>query len=333
MKPMRIESMRALVDFSTAHETPIGMIVRNPNQPRKEFDPDEMKELETSMRDHGQKDTAIAEKLPDGVVRLVSGERRWRALSAIGAETMRLHFTKRLLTDDESYALACHGNAKQKEQSPYENILMVRQLLVQKLAKEEIASLVSRSMLWVEEYALLAQEIHPDVLEMMSWAHPKNERIDQNEALKIVRLATDMQRDAAQFVVATKKKGNDRIGQNMAFQMFREQRGAKTRGGHTATRTVNGELLAMLARFNRDAASFLAAPEGIFLANLRMSGKAFLEDLLAGIDGGEKPLKKLKRECMTFPWASLNELTNSAEVSRERLKELVTRALEQLSER
>ena len=332
MTQARIESMRALVDFGTAHEIPIGQIARNPNQPRKEFDPDDMKELEESMRTHGQKDTAIAEKLPDGTVRLVSGERRWRALSAIGAETMRLHFTKRLLTDQESYFLACHGNAKQKEQSPYENILMVRELLKQKLEKEEIASLVSRSALWVNEYALLSKELDPSVLDMMSPAHPKNERIDQREALNIVRLTTDMQQAAGEFILAGKKKGGGQKDRDMAFQMFREQRGAKKRNGNAAKRTANGELIGMLARFNRDSASFLAAPEGIFVANLRISGKAFLEELLEKIEETEKPLKRLRSECASFPWMEFNALMETADASRDKLKELVTRALEKFAE-
>lgn len=63
-------------------------IFPNPDQPRTEFDRDELNALADSIRTHGILQPPIAEELPDGSYQLIAGERRWRAAKIAGLAAM-----------------------------------------------------------------------------------------------------------------------------------------------------------------------------------------------------------------------------------------------------
>ena len=62
-------------------------IVPNPNQPRKHFDEEALRELADSIKKHGLLQPIIVRRDRDGYV-LVAGERRWRACKMAGLRTI-----------------------------------------------------------------------------------------------------------------------------------------------------------------------------------------------------------------------------------------------------
>src|SRR5262247_2053582 len=62
-------------------------IVPNPQQPRKQFDADALKELAESIRQNGVLQPIIVRQGPKGY-EIVAGERRWRASQQAGLETV-----------------------------------------------------------------------------------------------------------------------------------------------------------------------------------------------------------------------------------------------------
>ena len=68
-------------------ELDVARIVKNPNQPRRHFDPDEMRSLADSIADYGMKQPILVQETA-GTYRLVAGERRLRAHEMLGLATI-----------------------------------------------------------------------------------------------------------------------------------------------------------------------------------------------------------------------------------------------------
>lgn len=328
-----LEALREAVDFSQVHHVPLDTIVRNEAQPRTEFDEGDMLDLIASIKQFGQKDTAFVLPQANDTYLMVSGERRWRAMRRAFLHTMRVHFCRRELDAAETYLLSCYGNARHVEQSAYDNVAMVRELLLKRLTHEQIAALTSRSMTWVDRHANVAANLAAPVFEMMRSNREKPDRLALDEALKILSLAPEIQETAAKFILANKKKGGDKDSERVAFQVFVEQSGVKNSHGNAAKRTVNGELLGIFARFNRDLESFAAAPEGMFLSNLRRSGSDFLAGLLQKIDTGKKRAGVVENALNNLPLIELAKIVAEVGQNTNALRDLVQRAYDALQEK
>jgi ParB family chromosome partitioning protein len=72
----------------TYREIPVGLIRANPEQPRKRFDEESIEALARSLADAGVVQPLIVRPLDDGRYELIAGERRWRAASRAGIETV-----------------------------------------------------------------------------------------------------------------------------------------------------------------------------------------------------------------------------------------------------
>lgn len=59
-----------------------GLITPDPDQPRKHFNPDSIRELASSLRAHGQIQPIIVKDAGEGRYQIIAGERRWRAFMA-----------------------------------------------------------------------------------------------------------------------------------------------------------------------------------------------------------------------------------------------------------
>ena len=84
---------------STINEIALDQIEANPNQPRREFDPDSLQELANSIRELGIVQPITLRQLNDGRYQIVAGERRWRASQMAGLQTIPAYIRT---IDDES---------------------------------------------------------------------------------------------------------------------------------------------------------------------------------------------------------------------------------------
>ncbi|MBP3259694.1 MAG: ParB/RepB/Spo0J family partition protein [Prevotella sp.] len=69
---------------SNLSEIEISQIEPNPNQPRREFDPEALGELATSIRELGIIQPITLRKVEDSKYQIIAGERRWRASQLAG---------------------------------------------------------------------------------------------------------------------------------------------------------------------------------------------------------------------------------------------------------
>jgi ParB family chromosome partitioning protein len=108
---------------------PIDRIRANPNQPRRDFDEQELAELAASIREKGVIQPLILRPHPTstGDYEIVAGERRWRAAQLAGVHA--LPAVVRDLDDGEVLELAIIENIQRADLNPLEEAQGYRQLM------------------------------------------------------------------------------------------------------------------------------------------------------------------------------------------------------------
>ncbi|MDO5647503.1 ParB/RepB/Spo0J family partition protein [Paracoccus sp. (in: a-proteobacteria)] len=108
---------------------PIEQITANPDQPRRQFDPEALKELADSLRQRGVLQPLIVRPHPDGqgLYQIVAGERRWRAAQM--AQLHELPVIIRDFTDTEVLEVAIIENIQRADLNAIEEAASFRQLM------------------------------------------------------------------------------------------------------------------------------------------------------------------------------------------------------------
>ncbi|WP_341532316.1 ParB/RepB/Spo0J family partition protein (plasmid) [Nostoc sp. UHCC 0302] len=116
-----------------ATETTIKLedIVLSQHQPRRYFDPQALKELVESVRQHGILQPLLVRPLGGGKYELVAGERRYRAGQSVKLEAVPV--IVRELTDDLAFQLALIENLQREDLNPVEETEGILHLLAIRL--------------------------------------------------------------------------------------------------------------------------------------------------------------------------------------------------------
>lgn len=139
------------VPGATFQMVPIADIGTNPKQPRKYFDDEHLLELQTSLTEVGMlQPIAVRERTPDepredgARFELVMGERRLRAATALGWETVPT--IVRRTADEEMLREALLENIHRVQLNPLEEGAAYQQLLEEfNVTQEELAKKIGRS--------------------------------------------------------------------------------------------------------------------------------------------------------------------------------------------
>jgi ParB family chromosome partitioning protein len=120
----------------------VALIRPNPLQPRKEFDPAELKELESSIRANGLLQP-IAVRVAGGAFELIAGERRFRAVQRLGWN--EIPAIVRDIDDRTLLTLALVENLQRSDLNPMEEAEGYQQLLTQfSLTQQQVADVVGK---------------------------------------------------------------------------------------------------------------------------------------------------------------------------------------------
>ena len=89
----RVYEKRSAFDYTeeerkNAEDMPLNKISANPNQPRKNFDEQALKELSDSIRKHGVIMPIVVNDNKDGTYMIIAGERRFRATKLAGLNSI-----------------------------------------------------------------------------------------------------------------------------------------------------------------------------------------------------------------------------------------------------
>lgn len=175
---------------------PIHKVEPNPNQPRRDFDPEELQALAESIATHGVVQPITVRATENDYYQIIAGERRWRAARL--AELREIPAVIMEADDKKVMELALIENLQRQDLNPVEEAMGYQTLMDEYgLTQEETAARVGKSRPAVANMLrLLALE--PSALDML-----RDGRLTAGHARAIVALKTPkLQKEAAQKIAA-----------------------------------------------------------------------------------------------------------------------------------
>ncbi len=178
-------------------ELPLHRIEPNPNQPRKDFDPEELENLAESIRVHGVMQPLTVRQTPGDFYEIIAGERRWRASRMAGLSKIPCVVIE--ADDKKAMELALIENLQRQDLNPVEEAMGYQQLMSEHaMTQEEMANRVGKSRSAVAN-SLRLLGLTPKCLEQLregklTAGHAravlslKNEKLQQEAAQKIINL-------------------------------------------------------------------------------------------------------------------------------------------------
>lgn len=124
-------------------DIPVAAIDSNPYQPRREFEPEALKELVDSIGASGLLQPIVVRPKGPGRYELIAGERRWRAVRQLGWQ--KVPAVVKEVDDQAMLTLALIENLQRDDLSPIDEALGYDRLVKEfSLAQAEVARLVGK---------------------------------------------------------------------------------------------------------------------------------------------------------------------------------------------
>jgi ParB family chromosome partitioning protein len=175
---------------------PIYKVEPNPDQPRQDFDPEELQSLADSIAVHGIVQPLTVRELENGYYQIIAGERRWRAARMTGLNEVPAVIIE---ADDKKVTeLALIENLQRQDLNPVEEALGYQSLIDDYgLTQEEAAARVGKSRPAVAN-ALRLLQLSDEILE-----HVRSGALSAGHARAILSIKQEKkQLSAAQKIMA-----------------------------------------------------------------------------------------------------------------------------------
>ena len=197
---------------------PIYKVEPNPDQPRQDFDEEELQALADSIAVHGILQPLTVRETGAGYYQIIAGERRWRA--ARMAELSEVPVVVIEADDKKAMELALIENLQRQDLNPVEEALGYQSLIEEYgLTQEEAAAQVGKSRPAVAN-ALRLLGLCPAVLERL-----RSNELTAGHARAILTLKSDKkQMEAAQKICALglSVRQAELLCKNMSVERFVE---------------------------------------------------------------------------------------------------------------
>ena len=175
---------------------PLHKVEPNPDQPRQDFDEEELQQLADSIAVHGVIQPLTVRLLPSGYYQIIAGERRWRASRLAGLYEVPAVVIE--ADDKKATELALIENLQRQDLNPVEEALGYQTLMADYgMTQEETAKSVGKSRPAVAN-ALRLLQLCPEVLEML-----RSGKLTAGHARAVLTLGTPKKQiSAAQKIAA-----------------------------------------------------------------------------------------------------------------------------------
>lgn len=175
---------------------PIYKVEPNPDQPRHDFDEEELQALADSIALHGIIQPLTVREMPNGYYQIIAGERRWRAARLANLSDVPAVIIE--ADDKKAMELALIENLQRQDLNPLEEALGYQSLMNDYgLTQEEAAGRVGKSRPAVAN-SLRLLSLCPEVQERV-----RKGELTAGHARAILQLKSEKkQQEAAQKIVA-----------------------------------------------------------------------------------------------------------------------------------
>ena len=184
------------LEKSAYQQLPIYKVEPNPDQPRQDFDEEELQALADSIAVHGIIQPLTVREMPNGYYQIIAGERRWRAARMANLSDVPAVIIE--ADDKKAMELALIENLQRQDLNPLEEALGYQTLMNEYgLTQEEAAGRVGKSRPAVAN-ALRLLGLCPEVQERV-----RKGELSAGHARAILQLKSEKkQQEAAQKIVA-----------------------------------------------------------------------------------------------------------------------------------
>ncbi len=184
------------VEKSAYQILPIYKVEPNPDQPRQDFDEEELQALADSITEHGIIQPLTVRELDSGYYQIIAGERRWRAARLADLSEVPVVIIE--ADDKKTMELALIENLQRQDLNPVEEALGYQSLIQDHgLTQDDAAKRVGKSRPAVAN-ALRLLGLCPDVLEKV-----RSGALSAGHARAVLTLKTEKkQLEAANKIIA-----------------------------------------------------------------------------------------------------------------------------------
>ena len=141
-------------DDNRIHQIALSQLNPSSYQPRDYFDDDSIKELASSIMEHGLLEPLIVKRTPEQGYEIICGERRYRAAKLAGLT--ELPCLVRDVVDEKAYAIALIENIQRESLNPIELAIAFEQMMQEcGMTQEQVAASVGKSRSAVANYLRL----------------------------------------------------------------------------------------------------------------------------------------------------------------------------------
>lgn len=166
---------------SSISEIVISKIKANPQQPRREFDPEALQELADSIKEIGIIQPITLRKMEDDTYQIIAGERRFRASQLAGLTTIPAYI--RTADDENVMEMALIENIQREDLNAMEIALAYQHLLEEyDLTQERLSERVGKKRTTIANYLRLLKL--PAQIQMAL----KNRELDMGHARALLAL-------------------------------------------------------------------------------------------------------------------------------------------------
>lgn len=166
---------------SSIGEIEIEKIFANPNQPRRDFNEEALRELADSIMELGVIQPITLRKMEDDTYQIIAGERRFRASQLAGKTTIPAYILK--ADDEDTMEMALIENIQREDLNPLEIALAYQQLIEQhSLSQEQLSKRVGKGRATIANFLRLLKL--PGTIQVAL----KEKRIDMGHAKALLSL-------------------------------------------------------------------------------------------------------------------------------------------------
>ncbi len=207
-----------------AEDMPLDKIYPNPNQPRKNFDEQALRELADSIKKHGVIMPIVVNDDHNGKYMIIAGERRYRAAKLAGLKSMPVVIRDYSVREIQEISLI--ENLQREDLNPIEAASAMKQLMVEyKLTQDELAERIGKSRPAIAN-TLRLLSLTPEVMQMVAEG-----KLSAGHARTLVPLAAEDQlgfaSDAVKSGMSVRELEKKVRAYNMAPELLEEKKKKK----------------------------------------------------------------------------------------------------------
>ncbi len=173
---------------------PVEFLQRGKFQPRKDIDPDSLKELAASIKTQGVIQPIVVRSVNDEKYEIIAGERRWRASQMAGLQEVPV--IVRQIDDRAALAIALIENIQRQDLNVLEEAEALKRLVEEfELTHQQVADAVGKSRAMISNLLRLL-DLHPEVKKWLS-----QNQLEMGHARALLSLPADKQVEIGDKVI------------------------------------------------------------------------------------------------------------------------------------